>query len=218
MTPMKMSNFINTIKEITMFIVYKTTNIINGHYYIGVHKQFTDSFDGYLGSGTGLKRAIEKHGVKYFQRQTLFSFDNVEDAYDKENELLNSLYKLNECYNMRPGGRGIRGKIHFHSDEWKKKVSDAHKGKKLSEQTIEKIKKYDRSYMKTDEYRSAMSKAQKGKPSKLKGRRGFTLTSIKVETPFGVFLSLREASDKLNISLYYVTKWAKNNENGYSLI
>ena len=141
-----------------MFIVYKTTNTINGHYYIGVHKQFTDSFDGYLGSGTGLKRAIEKYGIENFQRQTLFSFDNVEDAYDKETELLNQSYKLNECYNMRPGGRGIRGKIHFHSDEWKKKVSDAHKGKKLSEKTIEKIKKYDRSYMKTDEYRSAMLK------------------------------------------------------------
>ena len=214
---MKMFNFINTIKEITMFIVYKTTNIINGHYYIGVHKQFTDSFDGYLGSGTGLKRAIEKHGIENFQRHTLFSFDNVEDAYDKESELLNSLYKLNECYNMRPGGRGIRGKIHFHSDEWRKKVSDAHKGKKLSEKTIEKIKNYDKSYMKTDEYRNKMSQVKKGIKSKMKGMRGLAPSSIKVCTPFGEFLSLREASDKLNITLYYITKWAKNNENGYSL-
>jgi group I intron endonuclease len=212
-----MSNFINTIKEITMFIVYKTTNTINGHYYIGVHKQFTDFFDGYLGSGTGLKRAIEKHGIENFQRQTLFSSDNVEDAYDKESELLNSLYKLNECYNMRPGGRGIRGKIHFHSDEWRKKVSDSHKGKKLSEKTIEKIKNYDKSYMKTDEYRNKMSQVKKGIKSKMKGMRGLAPSSIKVCTPFGEFLSLREASDKLNITLYYITKWAKNNENGYSL-
>jgi hypothetical protein len=51
----------------------------------------------------------------------------------------------------------------------------------------------------------------------MKDMRGLAPSSIKVCTPFGKFLSLREASDKLNITLYYITKWAKNNENGYSL-
>ena len=57
-----------------MFIVYKTSNLINNHYYIGVHKQSGTSFDGYYGSGVGLKRAIEKYGKKNFVRETLFSF------------------------------------------------------------------------------------------------------------------------------------------------
>jgi hypothetical protein len=33
-----------------------------------------------------------------------------------------------------------------------------------------------------------------------------------------IFSSLREASDKLKITLYFVSKWAKNNENGYSIV
>ena len=201
-----------------MFIVYKTTNIINNHYYIGVHKQDDISFDGYYGSGVGLKRAIQKYGKHNFNREILYIFDDVEKAYDKEKELLIGLYRLDECYNMHSGGRGIRGKICFHSEEWRKKVSDAHKGKKLSAEHIEKIKNYDKSYMKTDEYKNKMSEAKKGKISKTKGRRGFVPQSIKVQTPKGTFLSLREASDALNITLYYITKWAKKNENGYSFI
>ena len=43
------------------YYTYKTTNSVNGHYYIGVHK--TEDFnDGYIGSGTVLKKAIKKHG------------------------------------------------------------------------------------------------------------------------------------------------------------
>jgi hypothetical protein len=201
-----------------MYIVYKTTNLTNGHYYIGVHKQMGYSFDGYYGSGVGLKRAMKKYGKQNFNRDTLFVFSNVEDAYSKERELLSPVYRLLECYNMRPGGRGIRGKICFHSEEWRKKVSVAHTGKKLSKEHCEQLSKIDRSYMKTEEYRLKMSKVKSGKPSNLKGRRGFATTSMKVVTPLGTFSSLREASDTLNITLYYVTKWAKNKENGYSLI
>jgi hypothetical protein len=201
-----------------MFIVYKTTNLINNHYYLGVHKQDDISFDGYYGSGVGLKRAIQKYGKHNFNRETLFSFVDLELAYKKEKEILSSIYNLPECYNMRPGGRGIRGKICFHTPEWRKKVSAANKGKKRSKDVIDEIKKRDRSYMKTNEYKNKMSEAKKGTISKTKGRRGFVPQSIKIQTPKGTFLSLREASDVLNITLYHITKWAKNNENGYSFI
>ena len=72
--------------------------------------------------------------------------------------------------------------------------------------------------MKKDDYRNKMSEIKTGVKSKLKGRRGFTSNSKKVRTPNGIFTSLREASDTLNITLYYVTKWAKNGENGFHLI
>lgn len=201
-----------------VYIVYKTTNLKNGHYYIGVHKQKHFSFDGYYGSGVGLKRALKLYGKNNFNRETLFIFENVEDAYKKEKELLYPVYRLEECYNMHPGGRGIRGKICFHSEEWRKKVSVANTGKKRSKEHCEKLSKIDKSYMKSETYRSKMSDAKKGKSTSLKGRRGFVPKSMKVITPYGTFSSLREASDTLNITLYYVTKWAKNNENGYSLI
>ena len=53
------------------YIVYKTVNIENGNFYIGVHKQYCEGFDGYLGSGTGLKRAIKKYGKENFKYEKL---------------------------------------------------------------------------------------------------------------------------------------------------
>jgi hypothetical protein len=46
-------------------IVYKTTNLVNERFYIGVHKQEGIEFDGYLGSGKALQNAINKYGKKH---------------------------------------------------------------------------------------------------------------------------------------------------------
>jgi len=60
------------------YIIYKTTNQINGKFYIGKH-QTNDLNDGYLGSGTLLKRAIQKHGRQNFKKEILHVFDNEEE-------------------------------------------------------------------------------------------------------------------------------------------
>ena len=84
------------------FTVYKTTNIINGKYYIGKHKT-TKLNDGYLGSGKLLKRAIEKYGVENFSKEILFIFDNEEDMNNREKEIV----EINEnTYNLCSGGQG----------------------------------------------------------------------------------------------------------------
>lgn len=198
-----------------MFIVYKTTNITNNHYYIGVHKQSGSSFDGYYGSGIGLKRALQKYGKENFVRETLYSFQDSESAYNKEREILSSLYNLSECYNMRPGGRGIRGKICSHTPEWRKKVSEAHKGKKLSKETIDKIKKIDRAYMKTSEYRQKMSESKKGK--EIIKRRGINNqpNTVQIQTPLGTHKSMREAAKAHNMSGPTVKVWAEKQLNGF---
>ena len=88
------------------FIVYKTTNKINGKCYVGSHK--TENInDGYLGSGKYLLRSIEKHGLENFVREILFQFDNSEDMYAKEAEIVNEDFLMNEnTYNLKVGGYG----------------------------------------------------------------------------------------------------------------
>jgi len=84
------------------YTVYKTTNLINGKYYIGAHKTLTP-YDTYLGSGVALKKAIEKYGEQNFTKDVLFIFDNAEDMYTKEKELV---VISESSYNMMPGGKG----------------------------------------------------------------------------------------------------------------
>jgi hypothetical protein len=88
-------------------IVYKTTNLISGREYIGKHSQKTDPyiFDGYLGSGTALKSAIEKYGRENFKRETLFVFDLEQEAFEKELELVNDA-TVDYLYNIKNGGIG----------------------------------------------------------------------------------------------------------------
>lgn len=52
-----------------IFIVYKTTNLINYKTYIGVHK--INESDKYLGSGTVLKLVIKKYASDLFKRNSI---------------------------------------------------------------------------------------------------------------------------------------------------
>lgn len=46
------------------YFIYETTNLKNGKKYIGKH--YGELNDSYLGSGTLLKKAIEKYGKESF--------------------------------------------------------------------------------------------------------------------------------------------------------
>lgn len=87
-----------------MYIIYKTTNLFNNRYYIGVH-QTDDINDKYLGSGKILKESIKKYGRENFKRDILFIFNTIEEAYEKEKELVNDDFILDDStYNLVGGG------------------------------------------------------------------------------------------------------------------
>ena len=103
------------------WIVYKTTCLINNKIYIGVHTvEDPEIFDGYLGRGFFINRthyltnpvapfhyALIKHGVANFHRETLYIFDNEEEAYIKEAEIVTEEFiKENSNYNVSLGGKG----------------------------------------------------------------------------------------------------------------
>lgn len=88
------------------YFVYKITNIINNHYYIGVH-QTTNIDDGYMGSGIRLHNAYKKYGIENFKREILMFFDNPVDMFDLERFLITPKeVQLKECYNVKVGGYG----------------------------------------------------------------------------------------------------------------
>jgi hypothetical protein len=109
--------------------VYKTTNLINGKFYIGVHS--TDNLeDGYLGSGFHLQRAIQKYSEKNFKREILEFFSNKELAFEKEAEIVTEEFVSKKSnYNLTTGGKGGYNKI---SEDGLRRISEARKEKVIS--------------------------------------------------------------------------------------
>ena len=83
---------------------YKITNLINQHYYYGIHST-NNINDGYMGSGKRLLKSFEKYGIENFQKEILRFFETREEASDYESEIVTEeLIRKDECYNIIVGG------------------------------------------------------------------------------------------------------------------
>lgn len=88
-----------------MFTVYKTTNRVNGRYYLGVHKT-SNPQDRYLGSGVVLRLALKKYGREMFSKEVLFTYPDAASAFAKEAELVKHALGDPQCMNLKDGGHG----------------------------------------------------------------------------------------------------------------
>lgn len=93
-------------KEKKYNYIYKTTNLKNGKFYVGMHS--TDNLnDGYLGSGDRLRRSIRRNGKDNFELQFLEFLPNRASLSLREKELVNEdLLKDPMCMNLSLGGQG----------------------------------------------------------------------------------------------------------------
>lgn len=88
------------------YLIYKTTNLVNGKFYIGAHET-SNLEDGYLGSGKILLRATKKYGLENFHREILQVCIDREHMFKVESELVNeSMIDDKNCYNIKLGGFG----------------------------------------------------------------------------------------------------------------
>lgn len=88
------------------YIIYETTNLINGKKYRGAHHTKKIE-DGYLGSGKALKRAIKKYGKENFKRSILKFCSDMKSMFEDEKEYVNKEWMNDKnTYNMMLGGFG----------------------------------------------------------------------------------------------------------------
>jgi len=128
------------------YIIYKTTNKINGKYYTGCHQ--TDNLDdGYLGSGKYLKYAIRKYGRSNFKFEILHNISSKEEMFELERIIVNEeLVNDPMSYNLKIGGSGGNPGI-----------VGAFKGRLHSKETKEKIRQAALNQVITDEKRKKLS-------------------------------------------------------------
>lgn len=108
------------MKNNLKYIVYCTMCIINKKIYVGVHQTNPEYYDYYIGNGcysnrpstysnpkTKYQYAIKKYGAKNFIRTTLAVFDNSDEAYLLEEQIVNKKFlERSDVYNMALGGQG----------------------------------------------------------------------------------------------------------------
>lgn len=127
-------------KEKKYHFIYKTTNLLSGKYYIGMHST-NNLEDGYLGSGKRLRYSINKYGVENHKREILEFVDSRKELATREEEIVNLIEVSREnCMNIKVGGSGgLSG---------------------LSDQTLSKIREGASSFLKNKwknpEYRNMM--------------------------------------------------------------
>ena len=127
------------------YFVYRTTNLVNGKYYIGCHQ--TDNInDGYLGSGKCLKYAIKKYGASNFTKEIIQFTETKEDMLLLEKSMITKEIIDDELsYNLKFGGSGgnpgiigaFSGKTH--TEETKQKIALMSTGKIHTESTKRKL-------------------------------------------------------------------------------
>lgn len=171
------------------YVVYRHTSP-SGKVYIGItctkpEKRWRNG-NGYKNCSV-FYRAIQKYGWNNIEHQILFSGLNEISAKMIEEDLIYYYKKEGISYNITDGGDGVKG--YHHTEERKRKISSANKGRKLSEETKRRMSKAKKNL--SAETREKMSTSQKCKSVSQYFPNG---------TLFATYKSLSEAERLTNIS------------------
>lgn len=148
-------------------IVYKTTNLVNGKFYIG---QDSKNDSRYLGSGSLLKKAIKKYGRKNFIKEVIEVCSSLDQLNEREIYWIKELKAQEIGYNISDGGfrdsfvwSDEQRKIH---SEFMKTQFDSYSDEWLYYQNRDRSGENSPNYKKTisEETRQKMSESHKKNP------------------------------------------------------
>lgn len=167
-------------KKKNIHYLYKTTCLVTGRYYIGIHST-NDLEDGYMGSGRRLRASIRKHGEENHKKEILEFFETRELLIEAEKTAITEdMIGDPMCMNLMGGGTGgfiseeHYNKLKIKSSEYQKeKWKDLKYREKITSLSLERLIeshkkgkiKYDTFTGKkhTEETKKKMSEAKKGK-------------------------------------------------------
>lgn len=92
--------YLCNVKDGKQYCVYVVTNSVNGMKYIGCHKTGKE-WDGYLGSGKEIKKAIAEHGKEAFTLEVLSSHRTRALALGAEQKAIKEYQKTHKLYNIQ---------------------------------------------------------------------------------------------------------------------
>lgn len=143
--------------------------------------------DGYMGSGTAIRRAIKKHGVENFTKEILYFCTDFDTMNIMEEMLVNEVFVARkDTYNLKTGGKGgilseeskrkisetkkgsipwNKGKTGIYSEETRRKIGDSTRGKQRNPEAVRKTAEANRGKHHTEEYKKWMSDFRKRNPT-----------------------------------------------------
>lgn len=108
------------------YLIYQTTNLINGKKYRGAHIS-NELDDGYLGSGQLLKKAIAKYGIENFSKVILKECSSVQDMFEQEAIFVDAKWVEDpNTYNLKIGGEGGWDYINKEGLRWTEEKKKLH--------------------------------------------------------------------------------------------
>lgn len=199
------------MEETKNYTVYMHVNKINNKKYIGITKTSVNKRWGCDGRGyrsdkqSVFCRALQKYGWDNFEHVILYENLSQDEACNMEIKLIKE-YKTQDSnfgYNVQPGGQLGNDGVVF-SEESKKKMSEAHKGKKLTDEHKKKISEGCKGHnpcVHSEETKEKLSRINTGKTlsDDTKNKISKTLTGIKRSKET---LQKRKDNNPMNVSVY----------------
>lgn len=209
------------------YCLYCHTNKINGKKYFGitgtsVKKRWMNG-GGYK-SSRHFHFAIQKYGWDNFEHVVLLSGLSKEEACEKEKEYIKR-FKTNDDkygYNISTGGesgacgvkqseeriwRRVGKRVGTkHTDETKRKMSEAAKGRTFSKETLEKMRYAKLGKPLSEEHKKKLSEAQKGRvlsddtKEKIRKSKSKMMKKVYCKETKIIYNSISDAAKELNLS------------------